>query len=69
MQLNQIINIDCLEGLSEIPSNSIDLVVTDPPYGIGIKSQGGSSSKLNPWADICNASLWYTAWINECKRV
>lgn len=69
MQLNQIINIDCLEGLSEIPSNSVDLVVTDPPYGIGIKSQGGSGSKLNPWADICNASLWYTAWINECKRV
>lgn len=69
MEWNRIVNTDCLEGLSQIPSKSIDLVVTDPPYGIGIKSQGGATSKLNPWADICNASLWYTAWISECKRV
>lgn len=73
MRLNYIDNIDCLEGLKEIPDNSVDLVVTDPPYGIGIKSQGGAkgatAAKLNPWADICNASLWYTAWLRECKRV
>lgn len=72
MRLNYIDNIDCLEGLREIPDKSVDLVVTDPPYGIGIKSQGGSKgagAKLNPWADICNASLWYTAWIKECKRI
>lgn len=73
MRLNYIYNIDCLEGLKEIPDGSVDLIVTDPPYGIGIKSQGsgkgGVAAKLNPWADICNASLWYTAWIKECKRV
>lgn len=69
MRLNYIDNIDCLEGLKEVPDNSVDLIVTDPPYGIGIKSQGGATSKLNPWADICNASLWYTAWMKECKRV
>jgi site-specific DNA-methyltransferase (adenine-specific) len=72
MRLNYIDCIDCLEGLKEIPDNSVDLVVTDPPYGIGIKSQGGAKgggAKLNPWADICNASLWYTAWMKECKRV
>lgn len=69
MRLNYIDNVDCLEGLKEIPDNSVDLIVTDPPYGIGIKSQGVASSKLNPWADICNASLWYTAWMAECKRI
>lgn len=69
MRLNYIDNIDCLEGLKEIPDNSVDLVITDPPYGIGIKSQGGARSKLNPWADICNASLWYTAWMRECQRI
>ena len=25
---------DCLEGMKEIPDKSIDLVITDPPYGI-----------------------------------
>lgn len=69
MRLNYIDCIDCLEGLREIPDKSVDLVVTDPPYGIGIKSQGGKGSKLNPWADVCNASLWYTTWMRECQRV
>lgn len=69
MRLNYIENTDCLLGLQNIPDKSVDLVVTDPPYGIGIKSQGGTGSKLNPWADICNASLWYTAWLKECQRV
>ena len=27
---------DCLEVMKTIPDNSVDLVLTDPPYGIGI---------------------------------
>lgn len=34
LRLNYIDNIDCLEGLKDIPTRSIDLIVTDPPYGI-----------------------------------
>lgn|SRR3989338_2357921 len=30
--LNTIQNVDCLEGLDALPSHSIDLVVTSPPY-------------------------------------
>jgi DNA modification methylase len=33
---NQTILGDCFEFLSTIPDNSIDAVITDPPYGIGI---------------------------------
>jgi site-specific DNA-methyltransferase (adenine-specific) len=32
MQLNTIYNEDCLDFLSKIESNSIDLILTDPPY-------------------------------------
>ena len=32
--LNKIYCMDCLKGLKEIPKNSIDLIVTDPPYYI-----------------------------------
>ena len=32
MELNTIYNEDCLEGLKRIPDNSIDLIVTSPPY-------------------------------------
>jgi len=31
--LNKIICGDCLEILKELPDNSVDLVLTDPPYG------------------------------------
>jgi len=36
--MNQIILGDCLEKMKDIPDNSIDLVVTDPPYLIDYKT-------------------------------
>jgi site-specific DNA-methyltransferase (adenine-specific) len=35
VKTNIIYNEDCLEGLKSLPDNSVDLVLTDPPYGIG----------------------------------
>ena len=32
--LNQVIHGDCLEVLRTMPDNSVDAVVTDPPYGL-----------------------------------
>jgi site-specific DNA-methyltransferase (adenine-specific) len=34
--LNQIINGDCVEVMSKLPENSIDLVITSPPYSVNI---------------------------------
>jgi len=36
LPINQIICGDCIDIMKEFPDNSVDLVVTDPPYGIGI---------------------------------
>lgn len=33
MELDVIYNEDCLEGMKRIPDGSVDLVLTDPPYG------------------------------------
>lgn len=30
----QIFNIDCRQGIKNIPDNSVDFIVTDPPYFI-----------------------------------
>lgn len=45
--LNKIINADCMEILKELPDNSIDLVLTDPPYEFkdGKISAGGGIYK------------------------
>jgi len=32
--LNKIIQADCLDIMREMPSESVDLIVTDPPYGL-----------------------------------
>ena len=35
MQLNKIHNVNCYKGIKELKSNSIDLIVTSPPYFVG----------------------------------
>lgn len=45
--INNIILGDCMDYLKEIPDKSIDLVLTDPPYGLGIDFQKKQKCK-NP---------------------
>jgi hypothetical protein len=35
--MNKLILGDCIESLKKVPTASIDLICTDPPYGIGFK--------------------------------
>src|SRR6056297_1771814 len=35
LEKNKVYNMDCLEGLKKLDDNSIDSIVTDPPYGLG----------------------------------
>ena len=46
--------------------DKVDLVLTDPPYGINTKSDG--SGKLNPWADWINSAFWYEHWLRMCRE-
>ena len=39
LKFNQIYNMDCIEGMKLIPSQSIDLVITDPPFAIEFKAK------------------------------
>ena len=32
--VNKIVQGDCLEVMKDIPDNSIDTIITDPPYGL-----------------------------------
>lgn len=40
MELNKIYNTDCIQGIKAIPDKSVDVVITDPPYGVGFKKSG-----------------------------
>ena len=64
MQLNTIYCGDCLSILPNIPDNYIDLIVTSPPYNIGIEYDGYSDKK--PWKLYYE---WCSKWLKECYRI
>jgi len=36
VEIDRVVNRDCLEGMRELEENSVDAIVTDPPYGISM---------------------------------
>ena len=77
MRLNYIDNIDCLEGLKEIPDKSVDLIVTDPPYFLsmghaGSKTNAQKSEQLNSnraFNDLAICTPFYKQLFEEYARV
>ena len=55
-------NGDCLEFLKTLEDNSVDLVLTDPPYNIGF--DGGKG-----WDSVDHYLDWCQQWTKECVRV
>ena len=64
---NKIFNEDILKGIEKVPANSIDLVVTDPPYCLG-KDYGNDSDKLKPKQYLEWSKNWIDAVIPKIKN-
>lgn len=77
MRLNYIDNIDCLEGLKEVPDKSVDLIVTDPPYFLsmghaGSKTNASKSEQLSSnraYNDLAICTPFYKQLFQEYRRV
>ena len=52
METDKIYNMDCLEGMKQIPDNSIDLVVTDPPYRAHFEEGRGEFGKRDYFKNV-----------------
>ena len=57
IELNKIYNMDCLEGMKGIPDKSIDMILTDIPYGEVNRKSGGLRNLDKGIADECNIDL------------
>lgn len=82
--INAIINSDCIKGMKDLPDNSFDVAIIDPPYNL---SSGGawswdSSNKLAGFGGDWNKVMqnwdnmplieyfnFCSQWISEIKRV
>lgn len=58
---------DCLELMKEIPDGSVDMVLTDPPYGMDFQSnhRNEKHKKIKGDKDL----QWVDEFIDECYRV
>jgi site-specific DNA-methyltransferase (adenine-specific) len=74
---NSIFNNDCLKKLKEIKTNSIDLIIADPPYFL---SNGGKTIKNGKIVSVDKGEwdkaktkeeqiIFTEQWIGECKRI
>ncbi len=63
--MNKIIHGDCLEKLKELPENSVDSIVTDPPAGISFMGKSWDTDK----GGRDNWIKWMQEVATECKRV
>ena len=74
----QLLEGDCLEVLAELESESVDAIVTDPPYGIGFRHERWDSAAIRETAAQAGHDrlspneafeVWCRIWASECRRV
>ena len=64
---NKIINDDCMNILKQLPDKCIDLVLTDPPYGISFRSNHRKEKYEHIEQD--NDLDWLEDWCREINRI
>jgi site-specific DNA-methyltransferase (adenine-specific) len=64
--LDQVLQMDALAGMNLIPDQSIDLVVADPPYGLG-KDYGNDSDKQSPTEFLKWTETWLSLVLPKIK--
>lgn len=79
LELNRLHQGDALKLLKGMNSDSVDLVVTDPPYNIsnygnsitkkGSEITRGDFGEWDKWDDIETYFGWCLAWVSELERV
>ena len=58
---------DCLERMKEIPDGSVDMVLTDPPYGMDFQSNYRKQKHNKIKND--NSLSWLDGWTDDLFRV
>jgi site-specific DNA-methyltransferase (adenine-specific) len=68
LHANTIIQGDCLRVLKTLPDNSIDAIITDPPYGISYHGTR-RKDKARWFNKIANDHAPYVWWLHDAARV
>ena len=66
---NQLLRGDCLELMEDIPDESIDLILCDPPYGIKLKANREGSKFSGVEIENDNGLDWVPDFYKQIYRV
>ena len=72
--ITRLLNVDCIDFMKTMPNNSVDLILTDPPYNIAKYSTGniflpGRSALNNDIADWDKHDIDPRILVNDFKRI
>jgi site-specific DNA-methyltransferase (adenine-specific) len=62
--IGKVINGDCIKVMAEMPEASVDLIVTSPPYGVGI-----AYDTFNDDIEFEQYKVFSASWLREAYRV
>ena len=67
-------NMDCMDGMRNMKDESVDLIITSPPYNLGSEHHTGNKrfSAYSTYNDDMLESdyqNWQVQFLNECRRV
>jgi len=76
LDFNKIYNMDCIEGMKYISDNTIDLIITDPPFAIDFKAKRSNYNRmqsrvLEGYTEIPKKEYYNftTKWMTEAYRI
>ena len=67
--LNKVICGDCFQTIKEIPNESVDCIISDPPYGMNYQSSRRTATKQFEKIEQDDNIDWFKDWIKDCYRV
>src|SRR3990170_9053045 len=78
LPLNQILHGDCIEHLTNLPADSVDLIFPDPPYNLQLQHElrrpnntrvRGVQEAWDHFDDFAAYDEFTRAWLAACRRV
>lgn len=72
MELNKIYNMDCLAGMEQLEDGSVDLLLTDPPYNVSMRSNfhtmGRAGVDFGEWDKGFDQKGWLDVALPKIKK-
>tara|TARA_R100001510_G_C7579378_1_gene152936 strand:+ start:33 stop:776 length:744 start_codon:yes stop_codon:yes gene_type:complete len=67
IEINKIYNEDCMDTMSKMNDNFVDIIITSPPYNIGVGRKNGKRSKSLSY-DNYNDNLDKKSYFKKIKK-